>query len=276
MDVSDLTRTEVIDALSAPRKRIRLWDLPLRLFHWGLLASVGTAIATGLAGGGWMSLHAQAGLAVMGLVVFRLVWGGLGSTYARFATFVPGPATVWAYVKGQWQGVGHNPLGALSVLALLGVVAAQALTGAFGNDEISFTGPLASLVSEERSIALTNLHHQLVKVLYGLIALHVAAIVFYTRFKKDNLVRPMVTGWKDVPASVKTPHQAGWGALTISLVVSAASLYVASGVWVTASNGSSSAADAEAHEGHAKPAEEDVPAVQATPAASGEQKAPAW
>ncbi|HYR25087.1 MAG TPA: cytochrome b/b6 domain-containing protein [Aquabacterium sp.] len=215
-------------------KRIRLWDLPLRVFHWSLLAAVSTAIATGLAGGGWMTLHGQAGLVIIGLLAFRLVWGVLGSTHARFAHFLPTPSALRTYLKGQWQGVGHNPLGALSVVALLGVLAAQALTGALGNDEIAFTGPLASLVSEERSIALTNLHHQLVNVLYVLLGLHVAAILFHVHVKQDNLVAPMVTGWKPVADSVPTPQAAKAWAFVVTLLVALSAVYGASGVWIPA------------------------------------------
>src|SRR5690242_11835829 len=102
---------------AAPRKdRVYVWDLPTRVVHWSLAAAVGFAFVTGFIGGNLMELHGKAGIAIAGLVVFRLIWGIAGSTYARFASFVRGPAAVRAVLRGEWQGIGHNPLGALSVL----------------------------------------------------------------------------------------------------------------------------------------------------------------
>lgn len=211
--------------------RIQLWDWPVRVFHWSLLAAVSTAIVTGKLGGSWMDWHGVAGQVILGLVVFRIVWGFLGSTYARFATFVPTPARVLAYLKGQWHGVGHNPLGALSVLALLGLLGVQATTGLFSNDDIAFTGPLAGFVEEELSLSLTAWHHRLVNVLFGLLGLHLAAILFYVHIKKDNLLKPMVTGTKDVPVTTPAPRRAGWGALLTSVAIALATVYAASAAW---------------------------------------------
>lgn len=212
--------------------RIRLWDLPVRIFHWSLLAAVGTAIVTGQLGGDWMGVHGKAGLAIVALVAFRLAWGFLGSTYARFATFVPTPGQLRAYLQGRWRGAGHNPLGALSVLALLGLLALQAGTGLFTNDDIAFTGPLAELVSETLSHQLTNWHHQLATALYALLVLHVVAIVFHERVKKDKLVKPMVTGWKDVASSTPAPRQASALALLAAVLVALGVAYGASGGWI--------------------------------------------
>ncbi len=180
-------------------RRLHVWDLPTRLFHWSLVLSVTLALATGLVGGDWMPVHGYAGIAIVGLVAFRLVWGVTGAAHARFVNFAPTPARLRAYLSGRWQGHGHNPLGALSVFALLAMLAVQAATGLVGNDEIAFQGPLATLVAETRSIELTGLHHKLAWVLLGLIALHVLAIAAYLVVRKTNLVKPMVTGWKEVP-----------------------------------------------------------------------------
>ena len=245
-----------------PRQRIRLWDLPLRVFHWSLLAAVSAAIATGLAGGEWMPRHGQAGLVIVGLLSFRIVWGLWGSTYARFRTFVPSPATLLAYLQGRWQGAGHNPLGALSVLALIGVLAAQVATGLVGNDEIAFTGPLASQVDEALSLKLTGLHHQLVNVLYLLLGLHVVAIAVHTFIKKDPLVKPMVTGWKEVPATAAVPRRVGSVAFVVAVAVALSAVYGASGLWI-----------ASAHE----PAPGSVPTPEAQPGSSASQpQTPAW
>ena len=106
-------------------RTIRIWDLPTRLFHWLLLLLVVASFVTGWVGGNLIEWHARAGIAITGLLAFRLVWGFVGSTYARFAHFVPGPGRLLTYVRGQWRGLGHNPLGALSVLALLAILIFQ-------------------------------------------------------------------------------------------------------------------------------------------------------
>lgn len=211
--------------------RIQLWDLPLRIFHWSLLAAVATAIVTGRLGGEWMGVHGKAGLSIVGLLAFRVTWGFLGSTHARFVNFLPTPGRLVAYLRGRWQGVGHNPLGALSVLALIGLLGAQAGTGLFGNDEIAFTGPLAAFVEETTSLKLTSWHHQLAPLLYGLLGLHIAAIAFYALIKRQKLIKPMVTGWKTVPPAVKPPRRARPIALLASLAVATGAVVAASGLW---------------------------------------------
>jgi quinol-cytochrome oxidoreductase complex cytochrome b subunit len=124
--------------------------------------------------------------------------------------------------------VGHNPLGALSVLLLLALLASQALSGLFSNDDIAFTGPLASLVSDASSSRLTHWHQLLANALFVLVGLHVLAILFHAWFKKDNLVKPMVTGYKDVESGEST-RNAGWFALVIALVAAMAAIYLVSG-----------------------------------------------
>lgn len=212
-------------------KRIRLWDLPTRLFHWLLVLSVAAAIVSGQVGGNFIDWHARIGLFIVGLVVFRLVWGVAGSTYARFGHFFPTPARVRAYLKGEWTGLGHNPLGAFSVLGLLALLTLQVLTGLFANDDIAFVGPLADLVSKALSNRLTGLHHQAANLIFVLIALHVAAIVFYARVKKENLVKPMVTGWKEVEAG-ESARGGGVLALILALILASGAVYGASGAWL--------------------------------------------
>lgn len=216
--------------------RIRVWDLPTRLFHWLLVLAVVGAVVTAKVGGNLMEWHGRLGLAIVGLVVFRLVWGIAGSTYSRFATFLPGPEDVFAYVKGEWKGLGHNPLGALSVLALLGVLALQAGTGLFANDDIAFEGYFYNLVDKDLSDRLTAIHHQAGNLLYILVGIHVAAVAFYLHIKKDNLVRPMVTGWKEVkdPDSRTLPATGGsLAALILALAIAAGAVWAASGEWVS-------------------------------------------
>lgn len=217
-------RTRSGDALT----RIRVWDLPTRLFHWSLVAAVTVAIVTGEIGGSLMPIHAKAGLAIFGLVAFRLVWGFVGSTHARFLNFVPTAGRIKAYLKGRWQGEGHNPLGAFSVFALLGLLAVQAGTGLFGNDDIAFTGPLYALIDEDFALKLTGLHRQLANVLLVLTALHVVAIFIYVVLKKNNLIKPMVTGWKDVRHG-SSARQGSVAGLIVAVLVAVVVVYLASG-----------------------------------------------
>lgn len=213
--------------------RIRLWDLPLRLFHWSLVATVLGAISTGLIGGGWMVWHGRLGLAVVGLLAFRLVWGFVGSTHARFAAFFPTPGKIAAYLRGQWQGVGHNPLGALSVFALLGLLSIQVASGLLANDDIAFNGPLYPLIDKALSDAATGWHRLVVNALYLLLALHVAAIAFHDRIKRQNLVRPMITGWHEGPAEQES-RGGGLPLFVCALIVALAVTYAASGMWIPA------------------------------------------
>lgn len=211
-------------AATSSVKRIRLWDLPTRLFHWSLVVAVSVAVVSGEIGGEWIGVHAKAGLTILGLVVFRLIWGIIGSTHARFAHFAPSISKLRAYIKGQWTGVGHNPLGALSVFALLALLAAQVGTGLFSNDDIDFTGPLFNLVDQALSNRLTGLHQLFAKGLFVLLAVHVVAIGFYTLIKKDNLVKPMVTGWKEVTDG-KSASKGGVLAFLVASVFSLAVVY---------------------------------------------------
>ena len=137
------------------------------------------------------------------LLLFRLVWGVLGGYWSRFASFFYGPGTIWRYLQGEAQPahhVGHNPLGSLSVWGLLTVLLAQVGSGLFSDDEIAATGPLTRFVSGDTVSLLTAYHTEVGKgILIGLVLLHVAAIIFYTRKKGENLVRPMVLGDKEVP-----------------------------------------------------------------------------
>jgi len=218
-------------ATSRPTDQAYVWDLPVRLFHWLLVACVVGAFVTAKLGGNLMVWHGRFGLAILGLLVFRLVWGMLGSTYARFGQFVRGPASILAYLRGEWHGQGHNPLGALSVLALLAVLLGQATTGLFANDDIAFSGYLAPLVGSDLSSRITSIHFLLENALIALVGLHVAAILFYAFAKKHNLVKPMLTGW----APGKPNESARGGrptALVLALLIAIAAVWAASGAIV--------------------------------------------
>lgn len=209
------------DLLPDRRKlRVRVWDLPTRLFHWLLLAGVVTAFISVKLGGNAMVWHGRAGTFVLSLLIFRLLWGFIGSPTARFQSFLKGPRTVWRYIQGQTSGtpghlgtpgslgqssIGHNPLGALSVVALLGLFFFQTLTGLGASDDIFFDGPLAKDLGSDTVSLLTSLHKSTEPLLLGLVALHVAAIIFYRLVKKTDLVQPMITGFKVLKTDAEKP-----------------------------------------------------------------------
>ena len=215
--------------------RLRVWDLPLRLFHWLLVAAVVTAFVSAKIGGNAMVWHGRAGLLIIGLLTFRLIWGFLGSTHSRFASFVRGPSAIRAYLRGRWHGLGHNPLGALSALAMLAVLCAQAATGLFANDDVAFEGFLYPLVGAAVSEKITGIHKLLEIAVILLVLAHLGAIAFYTRIRKETLIMPMITGDKEateLPAS--PPRGGGIVAFVVALVVAVTVAYAASGKWLPA------------------------------------------
>lgn len=187
-------------------KTIRVWDLPTRLFHWALVVCVVGLVVTGNVGGEAMKWHFRLGYAVLTLVVFRLIWGFVGGYWSRFSSFLVWPATAIGYARGKRspeQGVGHNPLGAYSVVALLMVLAIQAVGGLMADDEIMWSGPLAAKVPSEWVRLATLVHTEISKlVLIALVLLHVAAILWYRFRKKENLVKPMLLGDKELDIDV--------------------------------------------------------------------------
>ena len=183
--------------------RVAVWDLPLRLFHWLLVLLVVVSWVSVSIGGNAMQIHVLSGYAVLTLVLFRILWGFVGGRHARFASFVRGPATAIAYLRALRRGeptqpqLGHNPAGGWSVILMLWVLLVQAGTGLFSNDDIATEGPLAKLVSKALSDRISGIHQLNVKLLYVLIALHLAAVAFYFFRKRENLVKPMFTGFKE-------------------------------------------------------------------------------
>jgi len=193
--------------------KIPVWDLPLRLFHWLLVLLVVVSFVSAKIGGNAMQIHLLSGYTILTLVLFRILWGFLGGTHARFASFVRGPGAVFAYLRAlprreAGEPLGHNPAGAWSVILMLAALLAQAATGLFANDDISTEGPLAKLVSKALSDRITSVHHLNIMLLYALIALHLSAIAFYFFHKRENLVKPMLTGYKDAATAAGDAAQA--------------------------------------------------------------------
>lgn len=174
----------------------RVWDLPTRIFHWSLAAAVIVSFVS-IEVFENITVHVRSGMVVLGLLVFRLVWGLVGGSTARFSRFVPSPARLIRYLRrpAEFDHIpGHSPLGALSVVAMLAALAFQVGTGLFADDEIFTTGPLARFVSSETVALATSLHHLNHDVIIVLVLLHLAAIVFYRVVKRKSLVGPMITG----------------------------------------------------------------------------------
>ena len=216
--------------MSAP---VRVWDLPTRLFHWALVALVVMQYATGEYHLLDMRWHFWLGYATLALVLFRVLWGFLGSQTSRFAAFVRAPRTVAAYVKSQFstnpqRNIGHNPLGGWSVLVMLACILVQTVTGLFASDEIDTDGPLVEYVSRRAMKLMTRLHDWNQNLLLVLIALHVFAVVMYLLVKHDNLIAPMITGRKRVPDTDSLRFGNGWVALGLFL---ACAIAVAGAAW---------------------------------------------
>ena len=176
-------------------RRIRVWDLPTRLFHWLLAAVVVGSFVSVKIGGNAMVWHGRFGYAALALLIFRLAWGFAGPVHARFASFIRGPRTVLASIRGEQPHLlGHSPLAAWSVMAMLLFFFTQAITGLFTSDDILFDGPMAKRVSHATVELMGSLHRLNEWVLISLVVLHVLAIVFYRLVKKRKLTQTMITG----------------------------------------------------------------------------------
>ncbi|MCX7897995.1 MAG: cytochrome b/b6 domain-containing protein [Rhodocyclaceae bacterium] len=221
----------VFPGKTPPPRRAYVWDLPTRLFHWALVCCVAIAFVTAKLGGNWMAWHGRVGVLIVALLVFRLAWGFVGPTYARFMHFLPTPRALRDYLQGRWQAQGHNPLGALSVFALLGVLCLQAGSGLFSDDDVAFAGYLAPLVAKATSDRLTFAHRLGEEVLLALVALHVGAIAFYALVKKRNLVAPMITGWAEGRPEEST-RGGGVKPFLLAFCLALAAAYGASGAWL--------------------------------------------
>jgi len=205
----------LIDGASTTEQPV--WDAPVRLVHW-LLA--------GLIAFSWWSVHNHhtdwhiwSGCAILTLLIFRLLWGVVGSSTARFASFVRGPKSIMADFRGRWTGIGHSPLGALSVLVLFGAVAVQVGLGLISEDEDGlYTGPLYRLVSTDTSDKARDIHELWFNVIVGLIVLHVGAILFY-RLRGRRLTKPMITGRAVVDPDAAPMRPGKWWVALICLAI---------------------------------------------------------
>lgn len=201
---------------------VRIWDLPVRLFHWTLAACVVALVITAKVGGNAMEWHFRLGYAVLALLVFRIVWGLVGGRWSRFTAFLYSPMRLVRYLKGSAHAedsIGHSPLGALSVFGLLAVLIAQVATGLLSDDEIAFAGPLTRFVSNAVVGQATSYHKEIGQYLViGFVVLHLLAIGFYVLVRRQRLVGPMVHGNKDLAAPA-VPSRDDWASRALALIV---------------------------------------------------------
>jgi cytochrome b len=209
--------------------RIRVWDLPTRIFHWTLVLCVTGALVTGTLGGGWMVWHGRLGLVIAGLLAFRLVWSVCGSTYARLDLRRLSPAAILDDIRGRWHGVGHSPLGSLSVVAMVSLLSVQVTTGLVSDDDIAFQGPWADAVSRSIAGAAVGWHHRLSDLVMVLVGLHVGAILWYQLWRKRDVLLPMLRGWASGNGEASA-RGGGLLPLMVAVILAALVVVVASGV----------------------------------------------
>lgn len=176
--------------------KLKVWDLPTRVFHWLIVALF---IVSYVSAEEAMKIHMLSGLLTFTLVATRILWGFFGSTTSRFDSFLKKPKTVVSYARQLRPGYappvfGHTPTGGWMIVALLALLLLMPMVGAFGNDDVTFRGPLAYLVDKGTSDALTELHEALFNVLMILAIFHIAAVIVYRLVFREDLVRPMITG----------------------------------------------------------------------------------
>jgi len=213
------------------KERVFVWDAPVRLFHWALVALLIGLVITAEGLDDAIELHAKLGLATLALVLFRVAWGMVGGSYARFGQFLRGPRAVAAYARTLIDRkphfvAGHNPLGGWMVVLLLTALTTQAILGLFANDDVLFDGPLAYLVSKETSDRLTGLHADLYHALLVLVGLHVVAVIAHKLVKGDNLVPAMFTGYKRLPQGVQARDGTAGGLLRAVVLLAACGGFV--------------------------------------------------
>lgn len=217
---------ELVEPQKQPSRPVLVWDMPTRLFHWLAVVLVTAAYVTSKLN--WMDWHVWIGEALLSLVLFRLLWGFFGSETARFHSFLRSPAAAWRHLRHVFdreadQQVGHNSAGGWMVLLLLALLLGETLSGLYVNNDVADEGPLTQWVPATIANAITALHTILWDALVAAVALHVLAIALYAVAKGHNLLRPMLTGRKPFPESIRAPRQAS---IVLALLLLALSVAV--------------------------------------------------
>jgi len=210
-------------------KQDLIWDLPLRLFHWLFAISILASWYTSEQEGEMIELHMQLGYFILGLVIFRLIWGFAGTKHSRFSEFFPTPSKIINYLREsetdhQIKYAGHNPLGSLMVFLMILLIVLQAVSGLFINDDIFSSGPYYGILSAEMEKTMTFIHHNTFNVMIGAIVMHVLAIVYYRLKMKTDLVTPMITGKKseyEIDSNDAISHSRLLAAIVIAIAVAA-------------------------------------------------------
>lgn len=199
---------------------LSVWDLPVRLVHWLLVLLI--AFSWWTVHNDHTDWHIWSGIAILTLLIFRLLWGFVGSSTARWSSFIRGPRAIGAYLRGNWTGIGHTPLGALSVVALLAALAIQVGFGLFAEDEDGlYLGPLSRLVSTDTSDRIRDVHELWFNVVLGPVVLHIAAIIYY-RLRGRGLTKPMITGKAEFHPGTEPMRPGKWWAAVICLAIALA------------------------------------------------------
>jgi cytochrome b len=217
--------------VSSAAGRIRVWDLPTRIFHWALALLVVFSFTTGKIGGSWMEWHLRSGFTILALLVFRIAWGIVGSDTARFARFLRGPRVAIHYARATLGGrhpftAGHNPLGGWMVILMLAALVLQAATGLFADDEIATQGPLAAKVSNALVSRMTTIHKYNEWLIAAAVALHVIAVATYQWGLKVDLLGPMLHGWMRAPEGLRPTETRRTPAILALVLVGAAGAFV--------------------------------------------------
>ncbi len=220
--------------MQAPLRKTRLWDLPIRLVHWSLVVLLPLMWWT--AENDNLSLHMTLGYVALAIVLFRIIWGFVGSSNVRFSQFLKGPGAVADYLRGFLSGgpakahAGHNPAGGWSVIILLLLLAAQVGLGLFALDEDNVGSPLTSMVDYETARSLADIHELGFNLILAVVGIHIAAVLYYSVVKKDQIVPPMVTGSRDLPEDVEAPRIAPlWKAAVVLMITAAFAWWISKG-----------------------------------------------
>lgn len=208
-------------------KKHLIWDLPIRLFHWTFAVTIMASWYTAEHSDEFIDIHMQLGYLVLGLLLFRIIWGFIGPKHARFINFIPTPKRLLSYLQGDHldkQNAGHNPLGALMVVFMITIILAQAVSGLFISDDVFSSGPYYGEISKDAEKIMLFIHHNSFDFILAAVVFHVIAIAFYWLVKKKNLVTPMFTGKKsvqDVKATEAIPNSKLLLACIIAILCSA-------------------------------------------------------
>jgi len=214
-------------------EQVRIWDIPLRLFHWVLVALVTCQLLIAWAFTEQIDLHVILGYLTLALIVFRIIWGFIGTTYAQFKNFLVSPTSLVAYIRGlfnrtsQSKSAGHNPIGGYSTIAIIACILVQGFSGLFCDDDVFTAGPLRHLVSDNVTSIFNQVHTLNAKILVGLLCTHVLAIFWYLLVKRENLIKAMITGKK---IAIKDDKYMNWTEKPLAALLTLALASIA--VWV--------------------------------------------